>query len=143
MAANPDNTIKLQPGEYLIREKTSCEALYIIKEGQLEVFRTGSGGEKVIIGMISSGEYVGETALFKGTPNSSNVVALSPVTAIRLPKASIEAQLKTAPPWLVGLIRGLIERLHNANDVMRRNVIIDEKLTGRIKAVEDKFKKAE
>lgn len=143
MAANPDNTIKLNPGEFLIREKTSCEALYIIKEGQLEVFRTGNSGEKIVIGMISSGEYVGETALFKGTPNSSNVVALSPVTAIRLPKASIDAQLKTAPPWLVGLIRGLVERLHHANDVMRRNNVQDEKLTGRIKAVEDKFKKAE
>lgn len=143
MASNPENTIKLQPGEFMIREKTQCEALFIIKEGQLEVYKTGPNGDKIVIGMISSGEYVGETALFKGAPNSSNVVALSPVTAIRLPKASIEAQLKTAPPWLVGLIRGLVDRLHNANEVMRRNNIVDEKLNGRIKAVEEKFKKAE
>lgn len=143
MAANPENTVKLQPGDFLIREKTACEALFVIKEGQLEVYRTGSDGAKIMIGMISSGEYVGETALFKGTPNSSNVVALSPVTAIRLPKASIEAQLKTAPPWLMGLIRGLIERLHNLNEIVRRNDLVDEKLAGRIKAVEEKFKKAE
>ncbi len=137
------STLKLNPGEFLIKEKTPCEALYIIKEGQLEVYRTASSGEKVTIGMISSGEYVGETALFKGGMNGSNVVALTPVTYIKLPRASIEAQLKTAPPWLVALTRGLIDRLHACNEIMRRNGLVDDKLVTRIRAVEEKFKKAE
>jgi CRP-like cAMP-binding protein len=136
-----NNTVTLQPGEFLIREKMACDALYIITEGQLEVFKTTSGGDKIPLGMISSGQYVGETALLTGKLHSSNVVALSTVKAIRLPKESIEAQLKQAPPWLVGMTKGLIERLHHANDIMRKNGWVDESLSTRLKAVEDKFKK--
>jgi CRP-like cAMP-binding protein len=138
---NPSSTISLNPGEYLIREKTACEALYIITEGQLEVFKTGANGEKIPLGMVSSGQYVGETALLLGNQNMSNVVALSPVKAVRLPKASIETQLKTVPPWLIALTKGLIERLHSANDLLRRNGWVDETLSSRVKAVEEKYKK--
>lgn len=136
------NTVSFAPGEFLIREKTPCEALYIIQEGQLEVFKTGTNGEKIPIAMVGSGQYIGETALLLGIANMSNVVALSPVKAVKLPKASIENQLKTVPPWLLSLTKGLIERLHAANDLLRRNGWVDETLAGRLKAVEDKFKPA-
>lgn len=135
------NQITLQPGEYMVREKGGCDALFIITEGQLEVFRTSPTGEKVPLGLISSGQYVGEAAVLLGRPHSSNVVALSVVKAIRLPRESIEAQLKQVPPWLVSLTKGLIERLHNINELMRKNGWVDEDLAGRLKAVENKFKK--
>ena len=83
-------TISLAPGEYLIREKSGCDALYIIKEGQLGVYKTSPTGEKIPLALISSGQYVGETALLLGILNLSNVVALTPVKAVRLPRASIE-----------------------------------------------------
>ncbi len=138
---NQSNYIVLQPGEFMIREKTGCDALYIVQEGQLEVYRTGHNGEKIPLGIISSGQYVGETALLLKRLHASNVVALTPVKAIRLSKASIDAQLEKVPPWLVALTRGLIERLQNTNEMMRRNGIVDESLATRIGAVEDKFKK--
>jgi len=140
-SSNQTTVVSFEPGEFLIREKTNSEALFIIKEGQLEVYKTGPNGEKVPIGMISSGQYVGETALLLGTQNMSNVVALSPVKAVRLTRASIETQLKSVPTWLVALTKGLIERLHSANELIRRNSWVDETLAGRLKAVEDKFKK--
>ncbi len=136
-----NHNISLLPGEFMIREKTACDALYIIKEGQLEVFRTSSSGEKIPLGLISSGQYVGETALLSGKMHSSNVVALSKVVAIRLPKESIEIQLKQAPVWLVGMTKGLIQRLSNINEIMRKNGWVDESLSTSLKAVEDKFKK--
>lgn len=136
-----NNTVTFAPGDFIVREKMGCEALYIIKEGQLEVFKTGTGGEKIPLGLISSGQYVGETALLMGTVHSSNVVALTPVKALKLPRASIETQLKAVPPWLLALIKGLIERLHNQNEIMRRNGWIDEGLSTRLKTIEDKFKK--
>ena len=140
-AVNNSNYISLQPGEFMIREKTVCDALYIIQEGQLEVFRMTSSGEKIPLGLISSGQYVGETALLTNRPHGSNVVALTPVKAIRLSKASMEAQLEKVPAWLVALTKGLIERLQNINEIMRKNGWVDESLSTRLKAVEDKFKK--
>lgn len=140
-SSNQTNTVEFKPGDFVIREKTGCDALYIIKEGQLEVYKTGSGGEKIVLGLISSGQYVGETALLLGKPHSSNVVALTPVKAIKLAKTSIESQLKTVPAWLIALTKGLIERLHNQNEIIRRNGWVDEKLAERVKTIEEKFKK--
>lgn len=140
--SNQNNAaVSFAPGEFLIREKTNSDALYIVKEGQLEVYKTGANGEKITIGLISSGQFVGETAMLLGRQNGSNVVALTPVKAVKLPRASIEAQLKTVPPWLLGLTKGLIERLQTANDILRRNGWVDEGLANAVKAVEDKFKK--
>lgn len=141
-ASKLDNTINLQPGEFMIREKTRCDALYIIAEGQLEVYRTAGSGEKIPLGIIKSGQYVGETALLLGRNHTSNVVALTPVKAHRLTKEAIESQLKTVPTWLLALTKGLIERLNSANELLRRNGLIDESLSGQVKAVEEKFKKA-
>ena len=89
---------------------------------------------------LDSGELLTE-ALLSGRTHGSNVVALTPVKAIRLTKASIEAQLEKVPTWLVALTKGLIERLNATNDIMRRNGWVDEGLSTRLKAVEDKFKK--
>ncbi len=141
-ASNQSNVVSFAPGDFIIREKTSCDALYIIKEGQLEVFKTGTNGERIPLGLISSGQYVGETALLLDCLHSSNVVALKPVKAVKLVKTSIEAQLKTVPSWLLALTKGLIERLHNQNDIMKRNGWVDENLASRLKTIEDKFKKS-
>jgi CRP/FNR family cyclic AMP-dependent transcriptional regulator len=135
------NIVSFEPGDFIIREKSNCDALYIIKEGQLEVYKTGANGEKIPVGLIASGQYVGETALLTNKPYSSNVVALTPVKAVKLSKTSIETQLKTVPAWLIALTKGLIERLHNQNEIMRRNGVIDEGLATRVKTIEDKFKK--
>lgn len=136
------NIVSFEPGDLLIREKTPSDALYIIKEGQLEVFKTGADGERIPLGLIASGQYVGETALLMNTTHSSNVVALTPVKAVRLTRASIDIQLKTVPGWLIALSKGLIERLHNQNEILRRNGLVDETLATRLKSIEDKFKKA-
>jgi CRP/FNR family transcriptional regulator, cyclic AMP receptor protein len=139
--SNQANVISFNPGDFLIREKTPPEALYIIKEGQLEVYKTCTNGDKIPIALISSGQYVGEAAVLLGTQNMSNVVALSPVKAVKLSKASIDAQLKSVPQWLIALTKGLIERMHAANELIRRNNCVDENLADRIKSVHDKFKK--
>ncbi|MBX3021439.1 MAG: cyclic nucleotide-binding domain-containing protein [Bdellovibrionales bacterium] len=140
-ASKESNIVSFNPGDFVIREKTGCDALFIIKEGQLEVFKTGGNGEKIVLGLVSSGQYIGETALLLGKAHSSNVVALTPVKAIKLQKTSIEAQLKAVPAWLIALTKGLIERLQNQNEIMRRNGWIDENLAARVKTIEEKFKK--
>jgi len=129
--------VTFQPGECVIKEKTQCTALYIIKEGQLEAFKT-KDGHRVPLGLISSGQYVGETVLLMDTQHTSNVVALTEVKAVMLPRAAIDVQLKQAPHWLVALTRGLVERLRQANEVLRRNDLVDEKMNTAITAIEQK-----
>lgn len=135
------NVVNFKAGDYLIREMQAGESIYIIKQGQVEVFQTSKNGQKIPLGIIGSGEYVGETAVLLDDNYSSNVVALTNVVAIKLSKSYVEAQLKSVPTWLIALTRGLIDRLRRANAVLKKHGLVDENLSSRVKAIEDNEKK--
>lgn len=133
---SPSNLVEFKPGDFMIKEKGAGDALYIIKSGQLEVYKTDNQGNKIPLAIIGSGQYVGESAVLHGTSHTSNVIALTNVTAVKLSKSTIDQQLKQVPTWLVALTKGLITRLRHANDLMRKNGMIDESLAAAIKAAE-------
>ncbi len=137
----PSNVLQFNPGDFLVKEKTAGDALYIIKTGQLEVYKTDSSGAKIPLGIIGSGQYVGESAVLNDSMHTSNVIALTKVTAVKLSKKSIDLQLKQVPNWLVALTKGLITRLRAANETLRKNGWVDEGLADAIKAVESHNKK--
>jgi CRP-like cAMP-binding protein len=136
------SVVKFKPGDHLIREKQPATHLYIIKEGQLEVYKIGKDGEKIPVALIGSGEYVGETAVLLNDNYNSNVVALTKVTALQLEKKYVEAQIKQVPAWLTALTIGLVDRLRRANEVLKKHGLIDESLNSRLKAIEDNAKKS-
>ncbi len=141
---NPDKiqTITYLPGEYILREGAKCDALFIVKEGQIQIFRMDTHKNKIPVGLVRSGEYLGEMSLISERPHSANAVALTKVTCVKITTEALEEQLKSAPSWLVALTRGLVFKLQRTNDVLKRNGIVDESITAAVKAIEDKEKKA-
>ena len=135
--------VKFSPGEMVIQEKTNCDTLYVIKSGQLEVFKTGKGGQKIPLAIVNSGEYLGEGALLTGQNHSASAIALTEVQAINIGHEEMNAQLPQMPKWLSALTRGLVERLNHANELLRRNNIIDEQMMSAIQAIEVNNKKEE
>ena len=140
-ANNDIKIVKFKPGDHLIRAMQPGTHLYIIKEGQLEVYKQNKEGEKIPVAIIGSGEYVGETAVLLDDNYNSNVVALTKVTALQMSKKHIDAQLKNVPSWLVALTIGLIDRLRKANDVLKKHDLVDESLDSRLRAIEENAKK--
>ena len=135
-------TITYLPGEYILREGARCDALFIVKEGQIQIFRMDSHKNKIPVGIVQSGEYLGEMSLISDRPHSANAVALTKTTCVKITSEVLEKQLKSAPDWLVALTRGLVFKLHRTNDVLKRNGIVDESLTAAVKAISSKEKKA-
>lgn len=132
--------IKFKAGEKIFEESMGSDGLYIIKEGQIQIYRNGKNGQKIPLAIVNSGSYLGEMALLAGRPHSSTAIALTDVTAIKIPKESIESQLEQVPSWLIALTKGLVTRLSAMNDLLKRNNIVDEKIMGAISAAEDHIK---
>ncbi len=134
--ADPKSTIvKFKPGEYLLTEKQAATCLYIIKEGQVEIFKMDNENKKIPLALVNSGEYLGELSLLANMPHSANAVALTKVTAIKIEKHAIDTQLNTVPKWFIGITRTVTMRLIQTNEVLRRNSIIDQKLSSAIRVV--------
>lgn len=135
-------TITYLPGEFILREGAQCDSLFIIKSGQVQIYRLDSHKNKIIVGMVQSGEYLGEMSLVSSRPHSANAVALTKTECLKLSSHVLEEQLKQVPKWLSALTRGLVFKLNRTNDILRRNGIVDESLSSAVKAIQAKEKAA-
>ena len=77
---------KLRQGELLFREGDHAKCLYIIKEGQIRLFRPKGKGF-VEIAILRKGEVIGEMAYFDTQSNrrSCSASALSSLQIIEIP----------------------------------------------------------
>lgn len=130
--------VEYNAGDYILREGANCDHLIIVKSGQIEVFKTGHGGSHIPLGLVQSGEYLGEMAMISDRPHSANAVALTKTICIRIPTSVIEEQLKELPSWLVALTRGLVYKLNKTNDVLRRNGLVDDTISTAVRAISDR-----
>lgn len=130
--------IEYQPGDYIIREGAHCDNLIVIKSGQVEVFKVGKNNTHIPLGIVKSGEYLGEMSLITDRPHYANVVALTKTVCLKIPNSVIEEHLRQLPSWLVALTRGLVYKLDKTNDVLKRNGIVDETLSTAVKAISER-----
>jgi len=127
---------KFESGAVLFKDGDFRQFLYIVQKGQIGIFKLSAKDERLPLGIIHSGEYLGETGLLDGkTTHATWAVALTDVELIAIPSASILEQLKTAPTWLVALTRGMSQKLRRMNEVVKRNHLTDETLNIAIQAV--------
>lgn len=129
--------VTFKPGDTIFLEKQEPIAIYVIREGEVQIVRS-SGSTKVPIAIIGAGEYLGELAILQNRQHSSTAFAVGKVVALKIERASFEAQLKNLAPFLKTLVRSLAERLSASNDIIRRNSIVDSKVSDSIKAAEQR-----
>lgn len=64
--------IRISGGITFIREGDNSDALYVIKEGVLQVFTSGKENEEIILARLEKGSFFGEQALLTSTPGLRN-----------------------------------------------------------------------
>ncbi len=80
--------IELGPGQLVVREQAIGDNLYVIMEGQVEVFIVDSMGQVVVLHTLSRGNYFGEQALLPDSDGkrNANVRTVSSVKLVKVPK---------------------------------------------------------
>lgn len=84
-------------GEVLCREGDIGRALFILEEGEVDVYRKGADGESRKIAALQSGDYFGEISLIDEQPRTATVTAVGKVRAYLLYKTEIDKLLHEAP----------------------------------------------
>lgn len=72
-------------GEFIVRQDQPGGTFFVILEGEAKVLRNGRP-----IGKLEPGAFLGEIALLDGGPRTADVIAATPVTAIRLFKKAFD-----------------------------------------------------
>lgn len=111
---------ELAGGEALFEEGDEADRLYIIKEGQVRLFKPKGSGF-IELGTLRKGEVIGEMSYFELSPKRNCSAAAVVTTQLaEIPFASLDKMMRNQGPWVETIIRTLVARLKKANDALKR-----------------------
>jgi len=105
--ASASELIEVGADETLIRRGDPADSLYAIVEGSVRVIIPGLDQEARQ--PLREGEIFGEACLLTDEPRHADVVSAEPLTALRIPKATIDALVK-AHAEVGSVLTGLLTR---------------------------------
>lgn len=119
-AAGKVEVVTFKAGEFLFKENDAGYHFFIIQDGQVEIFKTLDNGDNIQLAIAGAGTSLGEFAMIDRRPRSASAKALSQVTAARVSEEAYNELLSELPEWAVSVMRALVERLRQANEIVRR-----------------------
>lgn len=90
--ARASDLVELAPGEVVVRTGDPADSLYAIVEGSVRVLIPGLGHEARQ--PLREGEVFGEACLLTDEPRHADVVVAEQLTALRIPKHTLDALVK-------------------------------------------------
>ncbi|MBN2120306.1 MAG: cyclic nucleotide-binding domain-containing protein [Candidatus Omnitrophica bacterium] len=107
-----------EENELIFKENSPAEALYIIDQGQVEIFKEGKS-----IARGTSGDTFGEMALLTNAPRTARAIATKKSTLFLISKNDFNALLKASPELKKSFENLLIKR---GDELGKRSVVPKE-----------------
>ncbi len=101
---------RFEEGEVIINQGEIGDKLYLIAQGQVEVFGSDPSGRQRLLTVLGVGDYFGEMALMWDMPRSATVRARTPVQLYSLHKANFANLVATVPGLRERLEQRIIQR---------------------------------
>ncbi|MGB9735451.1 MAG: cyclic nucleotide-binding domain-containing protein [bacterium] len=77
-------------GSIIVKEGEPGDAMYIVKDGLLEVSTVGRNGKEIVLAQLSEGDVFGEVALVTGRERTATVKALKQTRLMKLKKQDFQ-----------------------------------------------------
>ncbi|MDC7227541.1 MAG: cyclic nucleotide-binding domain-containing protein [Spirochaetales bacterium] len=106
-------------GELLIKQGALEHVMYVVKNGSFTISRETETGT-IQLAKAESGDVIGEMSLIKEGIRSADVIADKPGTVHVLDVRDFYNNVYNVPGWFLELIRGLVQRLRNTNEMLIR-----------------------
>jgi small-conductance mechanosensitive channel/CRP-like cAMP-binding protein len=111
-------------GDVITRQGAVAHWLYMLTEGEAEVYLETPGQERRKLSTLHPGNFFGEMGLMTGAPRTATVVAATDVECYLLDKASFETVLSKRPELAEEISKTLVSRRFGL-DSLQQNVDAD------------------
>lgn len=121
-------------GEIIFRQGDSSESLFVVKDGEVEVYMDSPNGE-VVLANFGPGSFFGELGLFDLSPRSAGARAKDDSALLILKRDVVLDFLHKNPAASLRILSVVTSRLRHADEMMSRlvtrnvNELLDSKLT--------------
>jgi CRP-like cAMP-binding protein len=112
--------VRFSPGATLVAELEAGTEMYIVLEGSARATVAAGRTEPLEVGTLGPGDTCGELALVTRELRSATVTATSPLRALRLDRAALDALLSRHPRIAVHLAEKVGARLGDADAALDR-----------------------
>ena len=111
--------ITVGPGDFVLKQAQQGEHMYVLLEGNVEVFILDDDGKIVVLASLNDGEYFGEHALMPDSKGKRNAYARADKEArlVKIPKDYFRLMLKRDSKLAESL-----KKLKADQDIQRKNV---------------------
>jgi CRP/FNR family transcriptional regulator, cyclic AMP receptor protein len=106
------DTLQLAPGDFLFREGDSDEKMYVLLEGEIEVFLGDFVLETAEADMV-----IGEMALIDDGPRTANAVAKTACRLAEIDRRRFHFLIQQHPHFATHVMKTLADRLRDMNAV--------------------------
>jgi CRP-like cAMP-binding protein len=110
-----------ESGQTISKEGDPGGEAYLIREGYITIWKM-DGDRKVELATRGPGEIVGEMSLIDDRPRSASVTAKGKVVAEVITRNELKEMLSHSPEPLIHILRQLLERLRDTNELATMNV---------------------
>jgi CRP/FNR family transcriptional regulator, cyclic AMP receptor protein len=105
--------VQLAPGDFLFREGERGDRMYVLLEGEIDIFL----GD-FVLETAGPGSLLGEMALIEDTPRTANAVAKSPAKLAQIDRRRFHFLVQQTPHFATHVMKTLADRLRHMNAVM-------------------------
>jgi CRP-like cAMP-binding protein len=121
--------VNFSAGQIIFKQETEPDGMYIIIDGEVSLVKINDIGNDTELTTLGKGSFIGEISVLDERGREITAIAISDVTAFKIPKEKLDIMQKVDYPVLVkfylSIIRDINEKLRRINDEYSR---IKEKL---------------
>jgi CRP/FNR family transcriptional regulator, cyclic AMP receptor protein len=103
-------------GQVILREGRVGAAFYILVSGSVEVVKSRSGSEPVVLATLGAGEFFGEIATMQHVPRSASVRALQETTCLVIWRLDFDSYLRRFPDVAAKVASAFSARVDDGHD---------------------------
>lgn len=109
-----------EDGEVIICQGEEGNCMYVIQEGQVEVFISGEDDQEIRLGVRSEGEFFGEMAIFDRDVRSATVRAMGEARVLTVDKKNFMRRVHEDPSLAFRLVETMSRRIRELGDEVAR-----------------------
>ena len=115
-----------QDGELIIAENENGNCMYVIQEGEVEVFQDRDGRESRLA-VLKNGDFFGEMSIFENEKRSASVRAKGMVRVITVDKKNFLKRIHEDPSLAYHIVQTLSRRLRDLDQQHTRIKVTDRR----------------
>ncbi len=113
--------VRFEPGEVIVQQGDQADAVYIIAEGEAEVWLTDTSGHRVRLATLGPHSLFGETAVLARSRRTATVQAKDPVVAFKISGNVFLDLVRQSPEIGMQVMTVLAQRLERTAALLQQH----------------------